>query len=189
VVQESPEINHSLSEAPTENEPLAHRYSSSLYNRKVFADAISEGPESKTAHKPLRVKTFLMILVMVITGPLGNVLLGKGMKHVGSVVAWPPSQLFQTGSKIFASTSIWLGISSLIVFFVSYMLVLSWADYSFVQPASSLAYGVVALLSYLVLGEAVSPLRWAGIGVICLGVFVISHTAPRTTSAETARQV
>jgi drug/metabolite transporter (DMT)-like permease len=168
---------------------LPTRYNTGLYNRRVFADAISEGPESKTAHKPLRLKTFLMILVMVITGPLGNVLLGKGMKHAGAMAIWPPSQLLQTGLKIFATTSIWLGISSLIVFFVSYMLVLSWADYSFVQPASSLAYGVVALLSYLVLGETVSPMRWAGIAVICLGVFVISHTAPRTTSAEIERQV
>jgi len=160
----------------------------SLYNGIVLADA-SEDPESKTAHKPLRLKTFLMILVMVVTGPLGNVLLGKGMKHIGAIVIWPPSQLFHTGLKVFASTSIWLGISSLILFFVSYMLVLSWADYSFVQPASSLAYGVVALLGYWILGETVSPLRWAGIAVICLGVFVISHTSPRTTSHETARQI
>jgi uncharacterized membrane protein len=160
-----------------------------LYNRIVLADAISEEPESKAAHKPLRVKTFLMILVMIVTGPLGNVLLGKGMKHVGAVVIWPPSQLLHTALKVFASTSIWLGISSLILFFVSYMLVLSWADYSFVQPASSLAYGVVALLGYLMLGETVSPLRWVGIAIICLGVFVISHTAPRTTSKKTARQI
>jgi drug/metabolite transporter (DMT)-like permease len=155
----------------------------------VLADAVSEGPEPKTAHKPLRLKTFLMILVMIVTGPLGNVLLGKGMKHVGAVVMWPPSQLLHSGLKVFASTSIWLGISSLILFFLSYMLVLSWADYSFVQPASSLAYGVVALLGYLILGEAVSPLRWLGIAIICLGVFVISHTAPRTTSRETARRI
>ena len=83
---------------------------------------------------------------------------------------------------------IWLGIASLITFFVSYMLALSWADYSFVQPAASLAYGVVALLGYFLLGEHVSPLRWAGIGVICLGVFVVSHTAPRTTTRPTAER-
>jgi drug/metabolite transporter (DMT)-like permease len=134
-----------------------------------------------TPHKPLHLKTYLLIAVMVIAGPLGNVLLGKGMKHISGLAIWPPSQLFHTALNIFMSGSIWSGIASLTTFFVAYMLVLSWADYSFVQPASSLAYGVVALLGYLVLGEKVSPLRWAGIAVICLGVFVVGRTNPRTT--------
>jgi drug/metabolite transporter (DMT)-like permease len=132
-------------------------------------------------HKSLDLKTYFLIAVMIVAGPLGNVLLGKGMRHVGQLSIWPPSQLFHTSLKIFTSGSIWLGISSLITFFVAYMLVLSWADYSFVQPASSLAYGVVALLGYLMLGEKVSHLRWAGIAVICLGVFVVGRTNPRTT--------
>jgi drug/metabolite transporter (DMT)-like permease len=134
-----------------------------------------------TPQKPLHLKTYLLIAVMVIAGPLGNVLLGKGMKRIGEPAIWPPLQLLHTASNIFTSASIWLGISSLITFFVAYMLVLSWADYSFVQPASSLAYGIVALLGYLLLGERVSPLRWAGIAVICLGVFVVGRTNPRTT--------
>jgi drug/metabolite transporter (DMT)-like permease len=134
-----------------------------------------------TPHKPLHLKTYFLIAVMVIAGPLGNVLLGKGMKHIGELAIWPPSQLLHTGLTIFTSGSIWLGVASLTTFFVAYMLVLSWADYSFVQPASSLAYGVVALLGYLMLGEKVSPLRWAGVVVICLGVFVVGRTNPRTT--------
>jgi len=134
-----------------------------------------------TPHKQLHLKTYFLIAVMVITGPLGNVLLGKGMKHIGELSIWPPSQLLHTGLNIFTSGSIWLGIASLLAFFVAYMVVLSWADYSFVQPASSLAYGVVALLGYLMLGERVSPLRWVGIAIICLGVFVVGRTNPRTT--------
>ena len=134
-----------------------------------------------TPQKTLHLKTYLLIAVMVIAGPLGNVLLGKGMKHIGEPSIWPPLQLLQTGLNIFTSASVWLGIGSLITFFVAYMVVLSWADYSFVQPASSLAYGIVALLGYLMLGEKVSPLRWAGIAVICLGVFVVGRTSPRTT--------
>jgi drug/metabolite transporter (DMT)-like permease len=73
-----------------------------------------------------------------------------------------------------------LGIASLLCFFVAYILALSWADYSYVQPASSLAYGVVALLGYWMLGERVSPLRWTGIALISLGVFVVGRTNPRT---------
>jgi drug/metabolite transporter (DMT)-like permease len=125
-------------------------------------------------------RTFLLIAVMVIAGPLGNTLLGKGMKRVGEVSIWPLSELIHGALKIFGSGSIWLGIGSLLTFFVAYMLVLSLADYSFVQPASSLAYGVVAVFGYLILGERISPLRWAGVAVICLGVFVVGRTNPRT---------
>jgi drug/metabolite transporter (DMT)-like permease len=132
-------------------------------------------------HRSLHLKIYLLIAVMIVAGPLGNVLLGKGMKHIGELAIWPPLQLLHTGMKIFTAASIWLGIASLVTFFIAYMLVLSWADYSFVQPASSLAYGVVALLGYLILGERVSPLRWVGIAVICLGVFVVGRTNPRTT--------
>ena len=129
-----------------------------------------------------------MIAVMILAGPLGNVLLGRGMKQIGGSPLWPIPAFLHTLPKILASGSIWLGVASLMTFFVAYMLVLSWADYSFVQPTSSLAYGVVALLSYLMLGERVSPLRWVGIGVICLGVFVVGRTADRTTHTHTMEQ-
>ena len=134
-----------------------------------------------TSRKPLHLKIYLLIAVMVVAGPLGTILLGKGMKHRGELAIWPPLQLLHTGLNIFTSGSIWTGIALQITFFVAYMLVLSWADYSFVQPASSVAYGMVALLGYLILGERVSPLRWAGIAVICLGVFLVGRTNPRTT--------
>jgi drug/metabolite transporter (DMT)-like permease len=134
-----------------------------------------------TSQTHFHLKTYLAIALMIIAGPLGNVLLGKGMKQIGRIPVWPPSQVIQAGLSIFGSGLIWLGIASLITFFVAYMLALSWADYSFVQPASSLAYGVVALLGFWILGEKVSPLRWAGIAVICLGVLVVGRTNPRTT--------
>jgi drug/metabolite transporter (DMT)-like permease len=134
-----------------------------------------------TNQRPLHLKTYFLVAVMVIAGPLGNVLLGKGMKHMGQLSIWPLAELFRTATKILTSGPVWLGIASLLTFFVAYMLVLSLADYSFVQPASSIAYGVVAVLGYLMLGERISLLRWAGIAVICLGVFVVGRTNPRTT--------
>ena len=120
---------------------------------------------------------------MIIAGPLGNLMLGKGMKSIGKITTKvsSPGELLHVLARILSSGTIWLGIASLLTFFVAYMLVLSWADYSYVQPASAIAYGVVALLATLLLGEVVSPLRWAGIAVICLGVFVVGHTNPRTT--------
>jgi drug/metabolite transporter (DMT)-like permease len=76
---------------------------------------------------------------------------------------------------------VWLGIACLLAFFVAYMLVLTWADYSYVQPASAFSYAVVAVLGLFLLGERVNLLRWSGIVVICFGVFIVGHTHPRTT--------
>jgi drug/metabolite transporter (DMT)-like permease len=129
----------------------------------------------------LHLKTFVAILIMIVFGPLGNVLLGKGMKPIGAMAVRTPGEGFRVFLEVFSSTSIWLGIASLLTFFLAYMLVLSWADYSFVQPASSISYGIAALLAHFVLKEAISPLRWFGVLVICLGVFMVSGTPPRTT--------
>ena len=76
-----------------------------------------------------------------------------------------------------------LGVACLLCFFLVHMLLLTWADYSYVQPATALAYASVAVLSYLVLGEYVSLLRWCGIALICLGVFIVGRTHPNTTAA------
>lgn len=121
---------------------------------------------------------------MVVFAPLGNVLLSKGMKNVGPATNWTLSELGSVLLRIGASGYVWLGIASLLTFFVAYMLVLTWADYSWVQPASSFSYAMVALLSYLLLGESVSPLRWFGVAVICLGVLIVGHTHPRTTAVK-----
>jgi drug/metabolite transporter (DMT)-like permease len=126
-------------------------------------------------------RTHFMILLMVILGPLGNVLLGRGMKQIGSVTAWNADEILRFLSLVATSVNVWFGVGSLLAFFVAYMLILSWADYSYVQPASAIAYGVVALLGHFFLGETVTPLRWAGVLVICLGVFVIGYTPERTT--------
>jgi len=129
----------------------------------------------------LHFKTYLLLLLMVLFAPLGNVLLSKGMKGIGSAKNWAAADLLRILLKILTSGYIWLGIACLLAFFVAYMLVLTWADYSYVQPASAFSYAVVAVLGYFLLEEVVPPLRWAGIAVICVGVFVVGRTPPRTT--------
>src|SRR6201996_2469213 len=139
------------------------------------------------SQKSLHLKTFLLILVMVIANPLGNVLLGKGMKQAGKLEIWPPAAAWHTGFHVFSTGTIWLGVASLLTFFLANILVLSWADYSYVQPATSMAYGVAALLGYFMLGEPVSPLRWLGIAIICLGVLVVGLTNPRSRTVRASQ--
>lgn len=140
--------------------------------------------EAHVREKQLRLKTRLMILIMVLAGPLGNALLAKGMKSIGAISISSFSDLLATGAKIVACPPIWLGIAGLITFFIAYSLVLSWADYSYVQPASAMAYAVVAILGVVMLHETVSPTRWLGIAIICLGVFVVGRTHPNTTETR-----
>lgn len=118
---------------------------------------------------------------MVVAGPIGNLLLAKGMKQIGEIHYWPLSELLPVFVRIFSTWTIWVGIAALIAFVVAFMLALSMADYSFVQPAAALSYFVIAVLGVLILGEKVSPLHWAGIVVICMGVSFIRGTPPRTT--------
>ena len=134
-----------------------------------------------TLTRSLHLKTYLLISLMVVFGPLGNVLLGKAMRRIGTVQIATVSDALDVLGRILSSGTIWLGIASLITFFVAYMVVLSWADYSYVQPASSFSYAVVALLAHFLLREVVTPLRWVGVTIICLGVLVVGYTPPRTT--------
>jgi drug/metabolite transporter (DMT)-like permease len=129
----------------------------------------------------LHLKTYIFILFIVLFAPLGNILLGKGMRSIGSARGWELQDVFHILVRILASGYIWLGIACLLAFFVAYMLVLTWADYSYVQPASAFSYAMVAVLGYFLLGEQLSLLRWAGILVICAGVFIVGQTHPRTT--------
>jgi len=121
---------------------------------------------------------------MVFFSSLGNVLLSKGMKQIGAVADYTPHALLLLLFKIFTTGTIWLGIGSLLVFFVSYLLVLSWADFSFVQPVAAIGYAVVAVLSYFLLGESISPTRWMGVLFICGGVALVSGTPHRTSEIE-----
>lgn len=134
----------------------------------------------------LRFKTYLLILMLIVFGPTGDLLMSKGMRAIGPAAGWHPSELLDYGFHVFTSPIVWLGTLAMIGFFISYSLVLSWADYSYVQPATALSYGIVALLGRYALAETITPVRWVGIVVVCVGVLVIGYTPPRTTEVRSA---
>jgi drug/metabolite transporter (DMT)-like permease len=134
-----------------------------------------------TAPQGLLLKTFTLIVIMVSVAPLGDMFLGKGMKRIPPMASWAPADVFRFFFSAFTSGTIWLGIGLLLTFFVAYLLVLSWADYSYVLPASSISSLIIALLARFVLHEAITPIRWTGVALICLGVFIVGRTPPRTT--------
>src|SRR6202044_1189182 len=123
-------------------------------------------------------KTFILLVLMVTFGPLGDAFLGKGVRWVGEEGMKTPSDVVHFFLRAFTSPTVWTRIVLLVAFFAAYTLVLSWADFSFVQPASSFAYAIVALLGHYFLGEFVSTTRWIGILIICAGVFFVGTTPP-----------
>jgi uncharacterized membrane protein len=129
----------------------------------------------------VRIKTLVMILVMVVCANAGDLLLKRGMSQIGAV-PFTAAGLQHAFLLTIASETIWLAILFLIGFTISYMLLMSWADYSYVMPAGAFGYALLTLLAVVFLHESVSPRRWAGVTLICIGVLLVSQTKPRTTT-------
>jgi len=132
----------------------------------------------------LRVKTLVMVLAMVVCANVGDLLLKRGMTQIGAVelTAQGVAHAFRL---TVTNATVWLAILFLIGFMVSYMTVLSWADYSYVMPAGAFGYAVLTLLAVVFLHESVSPRRWFGVVLICVGVLLVGQTKPRTTEVPT----
>jgi len=121
-----------------------------------------------------------MVLAMVVCANVGDLLLKRGMTEIGAV-EMTRQGMAQAFRLTVTNATIWLAILFLIGFMVSYMTVLSWADYSYVMPAGAFGYAVLTLLAVIFLGESVSPRRWVGVILICVGVLLVGQTKPRTT--------
>lgn len=128
----------------------------------------------------LRIKTIIMVLLMVFCANAGDLLLKRGMTQIGAVEL-TGTGLAQAFHLTIFNATIWLGIIFLTGFMASYMTVLSWADYSYVMPAGAFGYALLTLLAVVYLHEAVSVKRWAGVLLICIGVLFVGQTKPRTT--------
>ena len=140
------------------------------------------------SEKRLRIKTLVMVLAMVVCANAGDLLLKRGMTEIGAV-GISVSALSHAFWMTVTSGTIWLGIIFLIGFMVSYMTVLSWADYSYVMPAGAFGYAILTLLAVVFLHESVSPKRWVGVALICVGVLLVGQTKPRTTESPAMQKV
>jgi drug/metabolite transporter (DMT)-like permease len=125
---------------------------------------------SETAR--LRAKTWACATVVVLSNVFGNFFLKLGM----------PAQLASPLEYITALFRPWvsLGVLLLILWMLSRMALLSWADLSYVLPVTSIGYVLVAITGRVLLNEQISVQRWAGILLIVAGVALVSRGAPRT---------
>jgi drug/metabolite transporter (DMT)-like permease len=120
-------------------------------------------------------KTPVFTALVIVSNVVGNLLLSLGLRGVGSLIGHSP--LDYIGALFHPLVA--CGVSLLIVWMISQMTLLSWADLSFVMPVTSIAYALNALMGHVFLHEQVSWRRWAGIWLIMLGVILVSRTPPK----------
>ncbi len=124
----------------------------------------------------MSVRKYLVLLAVVIFGSCGDVCLARGMRDFGAVTAANWQQLL----TVLRTPWIAGGICLLLLFFCSYLTALSWADLTYVLPATALGYVVMALLAKAFLHENVTLARWLGIALITVGVGFVA-TGPALT--------
>ena len=119
----------------------------------------------------MTMRRYLVLGVVTLTSAFGDTFLALGMKRVG------PVSLNQPGALLSALRTPWVlgGVLLLLVFFASYLTALSWADLTYVLPATSLAYVGIAFLSKFWLHEEISIARWMGIALITAGVGFVTQ--------------
>jgi drug/metabolite transporter (DMT)-like permease len=122
-------------------------------------------------------RKYLLLLGVACFGALGDVALSRGMKDIGTISIHDLSALF---GAIFTPW-VGIGIVLLLAFMAAYMTALSWADLTYVLPASALGYIVLALLAKFFLHENITPTRWAGIVLISLGVGFVTRGPEKTS--------
>ena len=123
------------------------------------------------AHPKLSPWQYMVLALVAICAPLGDTCLSRGMTRL------PAIALDHPGTLIAAVFTPWIavGIVLLIGFFASYLTALSWADLTYVLPATAFGNVIVALLARFWLHDTISLERWAGIVLITVGVGFVAQ--------------
>ena len=128
-------------------------------------------------------KTAVVLVIAIVSQAIGNVFLTRAMKAITTPAAGG-DDLLSTALRAAINPTLLFGTVLLIVFFVLYSAALSWADLSFVLPATAFGYVLNVAAGYYFLSESVTPARWAGSLIITLGVFMVSRSDVRTVDTQ-----
>ena len=121
----------------------------------------------------MSMRTFLFLAVVVLSGTGGEIAVTHAMKQIGEVQDFSPRALLSVLWRALKSKWTWLGIALMTVAFFALLAVLSWADVSFVVPATAANYVVGAVGARFLLKERISRTRWAGLLLVAAGVALV----------------
>ena len=123
----------------------------------------------------LAVQAFFLLLIAISMSTTGELLLKTGMNQVG-VLHFSLDQFVPTLIRAFTNPFVLAGFVLIFGGSIFWLAVISRVDLSWAYPMLSLGYILVVLLSWWFLNEAITPLRLIGVGVICVGVFLVSRS-------------
>lgn len=130
------------------------------------------------------IRNWTFIAIVVVANSFGNLMLAIGTKQL------PAFDLERMPEYLVGmSTNFWIigGVALLASYMFAQLSMLSWCDLSYVLPVTAIGYIITALLAVFVLGENISPMRWAGTAVISFGVFFVAETGEKTIHKPAAR--
>lgn len=127
----------------------------------------------------MTLRKYFILAAVGIFAACGDVCLARAMKEFGAVTTANWHQVF----GLVLDPWVLAGIGLLLLFFGSYLTALSWADLTYVVPATSFSYVLMALLARFFLNEHVTVSRWLGIALITAGVGFVA-TGPAVTDAR-----
>ena len=118
-------------------------------------------------------RTAITLVILVFSGTGGDIAVAYAMKRLGEVHSFHSDGDFAFSGTSFPRGLDVAGIAQLTLAFCSLLALLSWEAVSFVVPAMALSYVTGALGSKYFLGERLTPRRWAGIGLVSVGVALV----------------
>ena len=124
----------------------------------------------------LKPSQYAILVAIMLSASVGDSFLKRGMEQVGAV---DMHHLWLLWHALF-NPYVDIGIVLLIIFFATYTTALSWADLSFVMPATAFGYVVIALMGRFWLHEHLSLSRWMGILLIVCAVGFVAGGPSRT---------
>lgn len=117
-------------------------------------------------------KTWLGVIVLAFADSAGDVSLAMGMRQIGKFELFPIEKTIKQVYQILTNPTILTGIFCQATAFFSFISLLSWADISFVRPATALTYVFSLLASKYILHEKIRLGRLLGIILIAIGIFI-----------------
>jgi drug/metabolite transporter (DMT)-like permease len=131
----------------------------------------------------LTFKIFSLIVLNDIVETVAQLFMKKGLLHTG-IGAVTFNNIFEFALRTASSALIWLGIIISILNFFLWLIILYRVDLSIAMPVGSTIYIFVPLLAIFFLHEQVSPLRWAGIFLIILGIHFVAKSKKASQGAS-----